>query len=75
MTGILLLLFLILLIALLGVAAFLWGADSRDGPGSPEWQRRGSWFLPIDHARPVRYSTRERYIYLYRRQCHDERTS
>jgi hypothetical protein len=74
-TGILLLLLLILLIALLDIAALLWGADSRDGPDSPEWQRRGSWFLPIDHARPSGRSAHETYLYLYRRPPYDERTS
>jgi hypothetical protein len=27
----------------LDIASLLWGADSRDGVYSPEWQRRGSW--------------------------------
>ncbi len=28
---------------LFGVAAWTFGADSRDGPDSPEWQRRQHW--------------------------------
>ncbi|WP_141727656.1 hypothetical protein [Thermogemmatispora onikobensis] len=75
MTCILLFLFLILLIALLDLVAILWGADSRDGLDSPEWQRRSSWFLPIDHARPSGRSAHETYLYLYRRPPYDERTS
>ena len=27
----------------LDVAAILWGADSRDGPESAEWERRRNW--------------------------------
>lgn len=30
-------------IVLLAIAALLWGADSRDGIDSLEWQRRQSW--------------------------------
>ena len=37
-----LLLALAALIAL-DVAALLWGADSRDGIDSPEWDRRRQW--------------------------------
>lgn len=35
----------LLLVALpvLGIAACRWGADSSDGIGSPEWQRRQNW--------------------------------
>jgi hypothetical protein len=28
---------------LLDVAALLWGADSRDGVNSEEWQRNATW--------------------------------
>jgi hypothetical protein len=28
---------------MLDIAAFLWGADSRDGAGSDEWGRRAAW--------------------------------
>lgn len=34
--------FFILLIAVLGLAALRWGADSRDGLESCEWERRQS---------------------------------
>ncbi len=34
----------ILALILLDLAATRWGADSRDGPDSPEWERRQSWF-------------------------------
>ena len=30
-------------LALLDVAAIAWGADSREGPESAEWERRRSW--------------------------------
>jgi hypothetical protein len=42
MTALVLLLFLALLIAF-DVAALLWGADSREGPRDPEWERRRGW--------------------------------
>jgi hypothetical protein len=31
---------LVLLVVLFDIAALLWGADSRDGINSPEWERR-----------------------------------
>lgn len=34
----------ILVLILVDLAAMLWGADSRDGPNSPEWERRQSWY-------------------------------
>ncbi len=30
-------------LAALDLAAWRWGADSRDGYESPEWERRRSW--------------------------------
>ena len=38
---------------LLAVAALLWGADSREGIDSPEWERRRDWpgFHPDDVGR------------------------
>jgi hypothetical protein len=32
------------LLLLLDMAAHVGGADSRDGPFSPEWERRQNWF-------------------------------
>jgi hypothetical protein len=43
MNGIALLVFLVLSPIALAVASVLWGADSRDGPDSPEWERRREW--------------------------------
>lgn len=34
---------LIVTLALFDVVAYLWGADSSDGPDSPEWDRRRHW--------------------------------
>nr|BBH94836.1 hypothetical protein KTA_30350 [Thermogemmatispora argillosa] len=68
-------LLLVLLIILLDVAAMLWGADSRDGPDSPEWQRRGTWFLPVDHASSSGHVAGEAYLYLYRRSSSREESS
>lgn len=31
------------ILAALDVAAVRWGVDSRDGPDSPEWERRCNW--------------------------------
>jgi hypothetical protein len=37
-------LFIILgLLILLDIAAYFWGADSRDSWNSPEWERRHDW--------------------------------
>jgi hypothetical protein len=36
-------LFLLMLIVL-GIAANRWGANSLDGPDSPEWERRQRWY-------------------------------
>lgn len=33
----------VLAIALFELAAFRWGADSRDGVDSPEWESRWLW--------------------------------
>lgn len=33
----------VVLLILLDAAALMWGADSRDGPDSPEWDRRRTW--------------------------------
>lgn len=33
----------IIALLVLDVAAALWGVDSRDGPESPEWERRRNW--------------------------------
>jgi hypothetical protein len=57
---------MLLLILVIDIVALRWGADSRDGPNSPEWQRRSSWFLPIDHTSPSGYGAGEAYLYLYR---------
>ncbi|HLG78403.1 MAG TPA: hypothetical protein VKX46_18455 [Ktedonobacteraceae bacterium] len=35
----------ILLIVIFNVAALLWGKDSRDSIDSPEWERRGKFWL------------------------------
>lgn len=34
---------IVAVLAALDVASILWGADSRDGPDSPEWERRRHW--------------------------------
>lgn len=34
---------LIVALALFDVVAYRWGADSGDGPDSPEWERRRHW--------------------------------
>lgn len=34
---------LIVALVLFDVVAYFWGADSTDGPDSPEWQRRRHW--------------------------------
>ncbi|WP_376794632.1 hypothetical protein [Thermogemmatispora sp.] len=67
-------LLLLLLVVLLDIAALLWGADSRDGPESPEWRRRSSWFLPIDHGGPRGRGSKKSYLDLYRRTPYEERT-
>jgi len=33
----------VLVLILLALTALRWGADSRDGIASPEWQRRQQW--------------------------------
>ncbi len=58
------LLLLLVIVLLFDIAALRWGADSRDGLHSPEWQRRSAWFLPVDHARTA---ASRGYLYLYRR--------
>ncbi len=37
---------LIILLLFVGfvLAALRWGTDSRDGPDSPEWERRQRWY-------------------------------
>ncbi|MBX5450082.1 hypothetical protein [Thermogemmatispora sp.] len=66
---------LVVLILLLDLAAMRWGADSRDGPDSQEWQRRGSWFLPVDHASPSGHGGEATYLYLYRCSPAQEQSS
>jgi nitrogen fixation-related uncharacterized protein len=34
----------IVLLGCLALAAWFWGADSRDASDHPEWERRQSWF-------------------------------
>lgn len=38
------LLIILLLFVGFALAALRWGTDSRDGPDSPEWERRQSWY-------------------------------
>jgi hypothetical protein len=37
---ILIILYIIIVLIILDIAALRWGADSRDGVNSPEWRRR-----------------------------------
>ncbi len=34
----------IAMVLALAVAAWIWGADSREGLDSPEWERRKEWY-------------------------------
>lgn len=43
MSAVLVIACLIASLVMLDVAAILWGVDSRDGPESPEWERRRGW--------------------------------
>lgn len=43
MTALMVLACLIGPLLVLDIAALLWGADSRDGPRSSEWERRQHW--------------------------------
>ncbi|HEX6506446.1 MAG TPA: hypothetical protein VF221_02330 [Chloroflexota bacterium] len=43
MSAVLIIVCLITLLAVLDVAAVVWGVDSRDGPESAEWERRRNW--------------------------------
>ena len=43
MSAVLVVVCLIFSLVALDVAALLWGADSRDGLESPEWERRRTW--------------------------------
>ena len=36
--------FFMLLLIILGLAAHQWGVNSSDGPESPEWERRQRWY-------------------------------
>ena len=38
-----LLVVLIIALALFELVSVVWGADSRDGPNSPEWEHRRHW--------------------------------
>jgi hypothetical protein len=38
------LIFLVVLLVALDIAALRWGCDSSDGVNSPEWERRQRWF-------------------------------
>ena len=38
------LLFLVVLVVALDIAALRWGFNSSDGVNSPEWERRQRWF-------------------------------
>ena len=37
-------LFLLIVLVVLAIAAHRWGADSADGMSSSEWERRQQWF-------------------------------
>jgi hypothetical protein len=43
MNAVFIILALVAPLLLLDVASVLWGADSREGPESPEWDRRRTW--------------------------------
>jgi hypothetical protein len=37
---------LLILLVAFNIIAFLWGADSRDGVNSSQWEQRQSWPAP-----------------------------